>query len=798
MSEEKNGGTSMKIKTVEKSGDQPRSQESQGPDNLSSLAAFSTEFLARSSQDSRSSPMEDRSAKSDPGQVTGRTSRPPRAPHPLTTLPFRPGFPIFGLNYQNAMLNTLIAQQQWSCFGPRPGNPLSQAISRVEDQVEVSNRKRKSIEPIESASTSSPSNGASLQTVPQVMFSNHGLIQNTGERTDPGTLQLLYQFLQQNPQLANLQTPPGVAVAMGLQTMASSSTAASPHRRDPGTRGRRSRFSNHTHRRLTQENDEDEDHEGTPEDNELSAAHVSAEFTEDETLNCEWDGCSRTLQGLKNLVEHVVSQHIQTQSIYCCRWANCTRGRPFPAQYMLLLHVRRHTGERPHKPYVCIAVNCNKSYTDPSSLRKHIKTQHGDKAYDLCKASKAQGARDGKTYRLYIPPKNANEDMRLVTDEQLREMGVVDGARLPKPIPLPADKANIENIGRPESNQRETESGRETKSPTSTSTTDSAAASTGAFSPVGRSAFNHPNGAVSRGASDDIDPNMPVDVENCTPRHSPLWYSGNVGNSGRDENGTISRVSVSSTSSSPASTVIQSGSSSTTSTTASGGSRSRISFSVEQNMLALSPSMSGAPVIGSSTSKNIAVVTPQRRPNIPNSVDPVKLIQGEQIFEDIDDESSVIRISRFVPHQDWNEMNYSSLSSQTSSPVVLLDSDETINYFENEISTENIPEDLRNTPLVLCQGGKFLIPVPGLYEIHKEVVKKLLNSEIKKGGVSLFTFGKLCSLTKEAKRRNINSPLKTIIDLVPDNSPETLSRVLENLEDICLLLQDMSMVDKPK
>lgn len=33
------------------------------------------------------------------------------------------------------------------------------------------------------------------------------------------------------------------------------------------------------------------------------------------------------------------------------------------------------------KPYVCKAPNCNKRYTDPSSLRKHVKTIHGPDFY---------------------------------------------------------------------------------------------------------------------------------------------------------------------------------------------------------------------------------------------------------------------------------------------------------------------------------------------------------------------------------------------------------------------------------
>ena len=35
----------------------------------------------------------------------------------------------------------------------------------------------------------------------------------------------------------------------------------------------------------------------------------------------------------------------------------------------------------PQKPYACKAPGCTKRYTDPSSLRKHVKTVHGHEFY---------------------------------------------------------------------------------------------------------------------------------------------------------------------------------------------------------------------------------------------------------------------------------------------------------------------------------------------------------------------------------------------------------------------------------
>ncbi|XP_065567116.1 transcriptional activator cubitus interruptus-like isoform X2 [Artemia franciscana] len=157
--------------------------------------------------------------------------------------------------------------------------------------------------------------------------------------------------------------------------------------------------------------------------------------------HCHWRDCSIEFSCQDELVKHINNDHIHAnKKSFVCRWRDCTREeKPFKAQYMLVVHMRRHTGEKPHrctfegcakaysrlenlkthlrshtgekpymceypgcskafsnasdrakhqnrthsneKPYVCKAPGCTKRYTDPSSLRKHVKTVHGADFY---------------------------------------------------------------------------------------------------------------------------------------------------------------------------------------------------------------------------------------------------------------------------------------------------------------------------------------------------------------------------------------------------------------------------------
>lgn len=133
----------------------------------------------------------------------------------------------------------------------------------------------------------------------------------------------------------------------------------------------------------------------------------------DDVHECRWIRCVKKFDSLDQLVKHVNEEHVRSEQLsgeFRCKWDGCQRlGKGFNARYKMLVHIRTHTNEKPHKcplcgkcfsrlenlkihnrshtgekPYVCPVDGCDKAYSNSSDRFKHVRTHQEEKPY-TCK-----------------------------------------------------------------------------------------------------------------------------------------------------------------------------------------------------------------------------------------------------------------------------------------------------------------------------------------------------------------------------------------------------------------------------
>ncbi|XP_030592280.1 zinc finger protein GLIS2b isoform X3 [Archocentrus centrarchus] len=108
---------------------------------------------------------------------------------------------------------------------------------------------------------------------------------------------------------------------------------------------------------------------------QTSDKRASPDLSADEQLACRWKKCHLLFDSLQDLVDHVNDFHVKPEkdSGYCCHWEGCARkGRGFNARYKMLIHIRTHTNEKPHR-----CPTCNKSFSRLENLKIHNRSHTG-------------------------------------------------------------------------------------------------------------------------------------------------------------------------------------------------------------------------------------------------------------------------------------------------------------------------------------------------------------------------------------------------------------------------------------